>query len=242
MKSTLSPVEKVRVPEQIAEILLKHILRGKVNPGDKLPPERLLASQLHVTRATLREALKKLEQLKLIAIHQGKGIIVEDFHRASLDLIFSLLVIDGRIDLKILENILDARELFGTDVARCAARRADPKDIRQMKQLMENSPRPLILPCFNSWISNFPSTGAGQQKHGLYPSDEHDPNDPRQASQPFLPLSANPDTTLQQEILQAVIDQDEETAAAKTRKFLHAESEFLKFLKSGKTGGKNASR
>jgi len=137
MKSTLSPVEKVRVPEQIAEILLKHILRGKVNPGDKLPPERLLASQLHVTRATLREALKKLEQLKLIAIHQGKGIIVEDFHRASLDLIFSLLVIDGRIDLKILENILDARELFGTDVARCAARRADPKDIRQMKQLME---------------------------------------------------------------------------------------------------------
>jgi GntR family transcriptional repressor for pyruvate dehydrogenase complex len=76
MIAELIPVEKVKAPEQIAEMLLKYILQGGVSPGDKLPPERTLAEQLNVTRATLREALKKLEQLKLIVIHQGKGIIV----------------------------------------------------------------------------------------------------------------------------------------------------------------------
>ena len=71
MKEELTPVEKIKAPEQIAEMLLKYILQGGVSPGEKLPAERTLATQLNVTRATLREALKKLEQLKLIVIHQG---------------------------------------------------------------------------------------------------------------------------------------------------------------------------
>jgi len=59
--------------------------------------------------------------------------------------------------LKILENILDARELFGTDVARCAARRADKKDIEQMKILMEKLIQTTDPGNYSSWISNFPS-------------------------------------------------------------------------------------
>ena len=53
MNEELLPVEKVKAPEQIAEMLLKYILQGGVRPGDKLPPERTLATQLNVTRATL---------------------------------------------------------------------------------------------------------------------------------------------------------------------------------------------
>jgi DNA-binding FadR family transcriptional regulator len=48
----------------------------------------------------------------------------------------------------------------------------------------------------------------------------------------FLPLSTNMDTTLQQEILQAVIDGDEERAAKNAREFLQTGMELLKFLKS----------
>jgi len=62
MIAELTPVEKMKAPEQIAEMLLKYILGGGVSPGEKLPPERTLATQLNVTRATLREALKKLER------------------------------------------------------------------------------------------------------------------------------------------------------------------------------------
>ncbi|HNZ65008.1 MAG TPA: FadR/GntR family transcriptional regulator [Smithella sp.] len=233
MNLELAPVEKMKAPEQIAEMLLKYILGGGVSPGEKLPPERVLAAQLNVTRATLREALKKLEQLKLIVIHQGKGIIVEDFHKASIDLIFSLLVINGQIDLKILENILEARELFGTDVARCAARRAEQKDIEQMKTLMEK----LILTTDPGKLQQldfeFFRQLALASKNIVYIllmntiKTIHDTH-----LDLFLPLTTNLDTTLQQAILQAVIDGNEEEAAEKARTFLQAGMELLKFLNS----------
>jgi fatty acid metabolism transcriptional regulator FadR len=233
MKAKLTPVDKIKAPEQIAEMLLKYILQGGVSPGDKLPAERTLATQLNVTRATLREALKKLEQLKLIVIHQGKGIIVEDFRKASIDLIFSLLVINGEIDLKILENILEARELFGTDVAKLAARRADKKDIKQMSNLMEklvktNDPAKLQQLDFE-----FFRQLALASKNMVYIllmntiKTIHDKH-----LKLFLPLSKNLSTSLQQEILEAVMNGDEEKAAQSAQKFLQAGMELLKFLKS----------
>lgn len=230
MTAELTPVEKMKVPEQIAETLLKYILGGGVSPGEKLPPERTLAKQLNVTRATLREALKKLEQLKLIGIHQGKGIIVEDFHKASIDLIFSLLVINGEIDLKILENILEARELFGTDVARCAARRAEKKDIEQIEILMEKLVKTSDPGKLQQLDFEFFRLLAQASKNMVYIllmntiKTIHDKH-----LNLFLPLSTNIDTTLQQEILQAVIAGDEEKAARSAQTFLQAGMELSKF-------------
>jgi GntR family transcriptional repressor for pyruvate dehydrogenase complex len=233
MIAELTPVEKMKAPEQIAEMLLKYIIHGGIRPGEKLPPERTLAMQLNVTRATLREALKKLEQLKLIVIHQGKGVIVEDFHKASIDLIFSLLVISGEIDLTILENILEARELFGTDVARMAARRADKKDIEQMTALMEILVKQTDPGKLQQMDFEFFRLLALASKNMVYIllmntiKTIHDKH-----LNLFLPLSTNLSTTLQQEILQAVMDGDEEKAAEKARTFLQAGMELLKFLKS----------
>ena len=233
MKAKLTPVDKIKAPEQIAEMLLKYILQGGVSPGDKLPAERTLATQLNVTRATLREALKKLEQLKLIVIHQGKGIIVEDFRKASIDLIFSLLVINGEIDLKILENILEARELFGTDVAKLAARRADKKDIKQMSNLMEKLVKTTDPAKLQQLDFEFFRQLALASKNMVYIllmntiKTIHDKH-----LKLFLPLSKNLSTSLQQEILEAVMNGDEEKAAQSAQKFLQAGMELLKFLKS----------
>ena len=233
MIAELIPVEKMKAPEQIAEMLLKYILQGGVSPGDKLPPERTLAEQLNVTRATLREALKKLEQLKLIVIHQGKGIIVEDFHKASLDLIFSLLVINGEIDIKILENILEARELFGTDVAKLAARRADKNDIEQMITLMEKlviTTDPGKLQQLDFEFFRLLALASKNMVYTLLMNTIKTIHDKHLNL--FLPLSTSLDTTLQQEILQAVIDGDEEKAARSAQTFLQASMELLKFLKA----------
>ena len=70
----LKPVERPRVAEEIVEQIRSLILTGQYAPGDKLPPERELARQLGVNRASLREALKKLEHLGLVKIRQGDVI------------------------------------------------------------------------------------------------------------------------------------------------------------------------
>ncbi|MBF0119097.1 MAG: FadR family transcriptional regulator [Desulfobacterales bacterium] len=233
MKPKFIPIEKIKASEQVAEMLLKYILQGGVAPGDKLPPERTLAAQFNVTRTTLREALKKLEQLKLIAIHQGQGIIVEDFHNASIDLLLYLLIVDDKIDLKILENILEARELFGTDVVRLAAKRADKNDIEQMSRLMEKlvqASDPAELQLLDFEFFRLLALASKNMVYILLMNMLKTIHE--KYLKLFLPLSSELNPSLQQEILEAVINNDEEKAAEKARKFLNTGIELLKYLKS----------
>ena len=51
------PVGKPRVAEEIVQQLRGLILRGEYAVGDKLPPERKLAEELGVNRASLKDAV-----------------------------------------------------------------------------------------------------------------------------------------------------------------------------------------
>jgi GntR family transcriptional regulator len=67
--------------------LTEAIERGVYEPGSPLPSETDLAEQLEVSRATLREALRTLEDRQLIVRRHGRGTfvsaapIVKDLHR-----------------------------------------------------------------------------------------------------------------------------------------------------------------
>ncbi|MBZ9772444.1 FadR/GntR family transcriptional regulator [Mesorhizobium sp. CO1-1-8] len=55
----------------VVEQLRRAIFLGRFIPGDKLPPERELASQMLVSRTTIREALRVLEGEGLITVKRG---------------------------------------------------------------------------------------------------------------------------------------------------------------------------
>jgi DNA-binding FadR family transcriptional regulator len=57
----------------VVEQLRERILTGALQPGMALPPERVLASELAVSRATLREGLSTLSQMGLVSIQRGRG-------------------------------------------------------------------------------------------------------------------------------------------------------------------------
>jgi len=61
------------------QALIEAILNGTFSPGHRLPPERELASQLGVTRPTLRETLKQLDRDGWLNIRQGKPTLVNDY-------------------------------------------------------------------------------------------------------------------------------------------------------------------
>jgi DNA-binding FadR family transcriptional regulator len=62
------------------ERLLQTIKLGVVPPGDRLPPERELAAQLHVSRVTLREAIRALQHAGYVQSRRGRygGTFVHD--------------------------------------------------------------------------------------------------------------------------------------------------------------------
>lgn len=78
---------RVSLTDVCVQALTEAIERGVYQPGSPLPSETDLAEQLEVSRATLREALRTLEDRQLIVRRQGRGTfvsqapIVKDLHR-----------------------------------------------------------------------------------------------------------------------------------------------------------------
>src|ERR1041385_8206245 len=121
----LKPVEKQRVAEEIAEQLRSLILNGQYPPGSKLPPERELSKRLRVNRASLREALKKLEHLGLVRIRHGDGTRVQNFMETrGSELgqpLLPLATSKGKPEL--IRDLLEFRRIMGRELARLAAAR-----------------------------------------------------------------------------------------------------------------------
>jgi DNA-binding FadR family transcriptional regulator len=65
--------------EELFELLRARILAGEIAAGSRLPPERELAVRYGTNRNTLREAIRRLEQAKLVTVRQGQGVTVADF-------------------------------------------------------------------------------------------------------------------------------------------------------------------
>jgi GntR family transcriptional regulator len=69
-------------PNTTRDELLAWIARGKIGPGGQLPPEPQLAGELGVSRPTLREALRSLQDEGLVTRSRGAGTFLS--HRPRL--------------------------------------------------------------------------------------------------------------------------------------------------------------
>lgn len=58
---------------QISELLIREISAGHLLVGERLPPERQLASEMRVSVGTLRKALSELQKKGLLERRQGSG-------------------------------------------------------------------------------------------------------------------------------------------------------------------------
>jgi DNA-binding FadR family transcriptional regulator len=70
----LSPqTQTARAWQLVLERVERDLLEGRLRPGDRLPPERELATTLGVGRSSVREALRVLEVMGLIRTGTGSG-------------------------------------------------------------------------------------------------------------------------------------------------------------------------
>jgi len=127
------PLTRSRLHEEIVSVIQKKIMDGSIAPGFKLPPEREMAETFNVNRATVREALRKLENLDLVEIRHGDGLYVKNYlESGNLDLIKAAFNMDGRDEIII--NILEARRYVVPQMASLAAQRRTKADIDELQQ------------------------------------------------------------------------------------------------------------
>jgi len=125
---SLQAVQRRSLSDAVFEQLRANILSGELAAGSSLPSERELAAQLGVNRSAVREALKRLQQLRLVAIRQGESTRVLDFRlTGGLELLVSMLfTADGGLHLEVARGLVEMRGALGPDIAaRAAARRTE---------------------------------------------------------------------------------------------------------------------
>ena len=81
---------------QISELLIRDIVSGRLIDGERLPPERVLASTLNVTVTTLRKSLKVIAKKGMIKQIQGSGnYVCHGVKDDSVYAMFRLELLDG---------------------------------------------------------------------------------------------------------------------------------------------------
>ncbi len=122
--------------EEIAAGLIQDILTGRYRVGERLPSERDLAGRFDANRGSVREAMKKLEQIGLADVQPG-GARVRDKEEASLDIIGHLLAKDELPD----ENLIDQILLVMTGLIAIAAvqvtSNGSEETISKLRELVE---------------------------------------------------------------------------------------------------------
>lgn len=129
--------------ERLYDELSRDIIRGRIAPGANLLPERKLAESRGLNRGAVREAMKRLQQMRLIHTVHGGGNRVEEWRQvAGLELLPELLVSDsGLPDFSMLRALLEMRASLGVDAARLAARRADAGQVEELQAIIEHMAR-----------------------------------------------------------------------------------------------------
>lgn len=120
-------VSRARLYEQVAAQITDWIARQGLRPGDRLPPERELATRLGVSRATLSQALIALEVVGVVTVRHGDGTIVteEAARRASARSISAAV----RAHADRIPDVIEARDALETKLAALAAERRTDSDL-----------------------------------------------------------------------------------------------------------------
>ncbi|MBN1260235.1 MAG: FadR family transcriptional regulator [Anaerolineae bacterium] len=133
MGISFEPVERTTVSERIARRIINMINTGALKPGDKLPSERELMDQLHVSRSPIREALRSLSLLGVLETRAGDGTYVNEHITNTLADALEWYVLLGKRD--ILEWI-EVREPLEIQAAGLAAQRVSPKTIKYLEKAL----------------------------------------------------------------------------------------------------------
>lgn len=136
-------VQTKKVYMKIVEQVRDLIKEGRLKPGDKLPPEQVLAEEFGTSRPSVREALSALEILGITESRGGKGNFIKDN--------FNFPLYDQKFrELEEEESpfeLLEARKVLETEIVGLAAKNATEEEIatiqgslNKMKDAMTNIP------------------------------------------------------------------------------------------------------
>jgi GntR family transcriptional regulator, transcriptional repressor for pyruvate dehydrogenase complex len=122
--------------DQVTKQLETAIGLGLLNPGERLPPEQLMADQMGVSPLTLRQSLAVLRSKGLLETRRGRG--------GGSYVTGMLPVRETEIESELrkyrsddLRDLIDLAASTAGSAARLAAQRSDEQDLRRLRSLAQ---------------------------------------------------------------------------------------------------------
>jgi len=125
---------------EIIHRLIQLVKDRKCDKGDKLPPERELSGILGVSRTTLREALRRLEERGIVVSKRGSGVYVNKSAEA-LNSDDRILPADEDI---LIRDHLEARFMITPLIVSCATSRATDGEIKELQNCIVRMSRAIV--------------------------------------------------------------------------------------------------
>lgn len=123
-----------RAYEIVIDAIKKKIKSGEIKKGEKLRPEREIAEDLGVSRASVREAIRALDVIGLIESRQGAGNYIKETFEESLIQPLSVMFLLEQNDLT---DINEFRSILESQAVVLAAERIDEEDIKKLEELID---------------------------------------------------------------------------------------------------------
>jgi DNA-binding GntR family transcriptional regulator len=124
------PVRVTKAYEALASMIRERIVSGEFAEGDRIPSESTLAREAQVSRSTVREALRTLEQAGLIARASPKIMVVRAHDEGHARREFEGALRRQNVTFK---HLQEALLLLEPELTRLATERARTSDIAELE-------------------------------------------------------------------------------------------------------------
>jgi len=135
----LRPIRGGNAFEETVERILQVIKLGVIVAGERLPPERELSVRLNVSRVTLREAIRALQEAGYVESRRGRygGTFVRRASPGDLARPLTNLISRGHA----IADVIEVRGLLEPAIAAQAAERIRPDELAQLREILEAQAR-----------------------------------------------------------------------------------------------------
>jgi GntR family transcriptional regulator, transcriptional repressor for pyruvate dehydrogenase complex len=129
-----NPIKVTKVYEQVIQQIKDMIADGTLKKGDKLPSERELVEDLKVSRTSIREALRSMEDIGIVECKQGEGNFIGTNIENSL---YEPLSIMFLLQDNTSQEIFELRLAIEGETAGLASKKINSEELKKLKLLVD---------------------------------------------------------------------------------------------------------
>jgi len=119
--------------EFVVDYIMHIISERNLKPGDPLPPESKIASEIGISRGTVREAVRSMRALGIIQAKQGAGLFVGDI---SLTALRQILVFGAKHNLKLLLDLFQIRTWLEVAAIELATNQLRDEELSELERCL----------------------------------------------------------------------------------------------------------